>query len=535
MYNSRKIIMILAASAFTVGAMAQDGTRDNGVKMYNYGKYKSAEAVLTPLAATDPLANYYLGLSYLESGDVATAGTTFSKYPEDPANISGTARVAFAGKDVAKGMQIAKDLAAKGKKKEWIQEKYAADAIAHSEGGDYHQAITWYTDVLTKTDDADTHIGMGDAYRKIPGGGGDAMNNYEHVTEKDPKNSLGFTHIGDLWYEAHNYQSALDNYAKAKDADATNPMPYKALANAYTRSGRYQLALDNIKTYIKLSDNTLADKLEYERALYRAQSSCDAASYAKDLLSKEQLTNDNKIEVTGILGYSEADCGDSTDALKNLRSYFSMQDPKKIMSGDYIQLGKLMLKLDMLDSAGFYYTKGISGDTAQNKSDVYRQIAEAFKTKKDYCKSADWYNNLIKANPETQAGDYAWRAIMYYYCKDLSNAMNAANDFAAKYPTQPSAPYWQGRCASAIDSEATTGAAVTYFIKWLDIVGPDYAKKNEMKGAYEYLLYYYYNKKDKDNMKMYIDKIKAIDPNDQAVHDIEEAEKTPAAKPKAKK
>ncbi|MCW3122085.1 MAG: tetratricopeptide repeat protein [Flavipsychrobacter sp.] len=521
--------MILAASAITLGAGAQ--STSEGVKLYNYHKFKSAQAALTPLAEKDALANYYLGLSYLESGDAVTANTTFLKFPEDPANISGTARVAFVNKDAAKGMQIAKGLAAKGKKKDWVQEKYAADAITYTDGGDYQQAIAWYTDALTKTDDADIHIGLGDVYRKTSGGGGNAMNNYEHVTEKDAKNSLAFTRIGDLWYEAHNYPSALDNYAKAKDADATNPLPYKELANAYTRSGRYQQALENIKKYIDLSDNTASDKLEYLRALYRAQSSCDAAKYAQDLLNGGTLNNENKTEAMGILGYSQADCGDSVQALKNLRSYFGMQDPKKIMSGDYIQLGRLFLKLDMLDSAGFYYTKGISGDTARNKTDVYRTIADAFKAKKDYCKSADWYDNLVKANPETQAGDYAWRAIMFYYCKDLNKAMAASNEFFAKYPTQPSAPYWQARTAAAIDSEATTGGAVPYYIKWLDVVGPNYEKKNDLKAAYEYLMYYYYNKKDKENVKMYIEKVRTVDPANKAASEIEAADKVPAVKP----
>lgn len=527
MYNMKKIVMILLASAITMSASAQ-GSKEDGIKMYNYHKYQSAQKILTPLAATDAMANYYLGLSYLDAGDAATAGTTFAKYPEDPANISGMARVAFVNKDIAKGTQICKDLAAKSKKKEWIQEKYAADAITYTSGGDYHQAITWYTEALTKNDNPETHIGLGDVNRKIPGGGGPAMDNYESVTSKDPKNSLALTRIGDLWYEAQNYQSALDNYAKAKEADPSNPLPYKSLADAYTRAGQYQKALENIKKYYELSDKIVSDKELYAEGLYRAQSYCEAVTFSKEFMQSNQLNGDLKTEVTGILGFSEAQCGDSTEALKYLRTYFQLKNGKSIPAPAYIEFGKLFMKLDMLDSAGFYYAKGIAGDTAQNKTDIYRTIAEAFKTKKEYCKSADWYNNLVKANPETQPGDYAWRAIMYYYCKDLDKAMSAANDFATKYPTQPSASYWQGRCAAAIDSEATTGGAVPYFIKWLDVVGPDYPKKNEMKGAYEYLLYYYYNKKDKDNVKMYIDKIKAIDPNDKAALDIEAAEKAPA-------
>ena len=122
-YKMKNIMMAIAITACSLGATAQETTQD-GIKMYNYKKYQSAERILTPLAAKDPIANYYLGLSYLEAGNLAQAGTTFAKFPEDPANISGTARVAFASKDKVKGMQIAKDLAAKSKKKDWVQEIY---------------------------------------------------------------------------------------------------------------------------------------------------------------------------------------------------------------------------------------------------------------------------------------------------------------------------------------------------------------------------------------------------------------------------
>ncbi len=535
-YNMSRVMIIFCAMAFAFSANAQS-TLDNGIKMYNYKRLQSARSILEPLAAADPQANYYLGLTYLESGDPSKANATFAKFPEDPANISGTARVAFATKDAAKGMQIAKGLAGKVKKKEWIPEKYAADAITYTTGGDYQQAIAWYKDVLTKNDDASTHIALGDAYRKISGGGGEAMDNYESVTAKDPKNSLALSRIGDLWYEANNYPSALENYARAKDADSTNPLPYKALAYAYQRSAKYQLALQNMKKYMKLSDNALPDKLNYSALLYLAQSYCEAVGYVGDILSKEQVTQDQKIELTGILGYSQAECGDSVKALQTLRSYFSMQTASKIKPGDYIQLGKLFLKLGMLDSAGVYYNKGIAGDTAQNKTDVYRQIAEAFRQKKDWCKSGDWYNNLIKSNPNTQPLDYFYRGYTYYYCRSYDAALNAFTEFENKYP-QPPAYYWHARTLAAVDSEAMTGAATPYFTKWIDSVGQDYykqggSKKSDMRTAYEYLLAVSFNKKEKENIKMYEDKLREVDPDDGVLKQIEGAEKSGSAPKKA--
>jgi hypothetical protein len=527
----KKSILILTTVFLSAGAWAQ-GTLDEGIKMYNYKKYATAQRILSPLAEKDAMANYYLGLTYLGNGELDKAGAIFSKFPEDPANMSGNARVAFAKKDAAKGNQMVKDIAAKGKKKDWAQEKYAADAITYSEGGDYNQAVTWYKDVLTKNvNEMSTHIGIGDAYRKVPGGGGEAMTNYEFVTDKDPKNSLAYSRIGDLWYDARNYQSALDNYAKAKDADASNPLPYRSLADAYSRSNRYKLALENIKKYLELSDNTQNDQIDYARILYLAQSYCDAAGKSKELLSS-QLTPANKTEMYGILGFSQAECGDSVEAMKNIRTYLSMQNPKQITPGAYIQYGKLLLKLNMLDSASYYYSKGVAGDTTSNKTDVYRQIAEAFKAKKEYCKSADWYDNLITANPSTQPGDYAWRVIMFYYCKDYSRGMKAADDFATKHADQPSAPYWQGRVQMAIDSDATTGSAAPYLEKWFATTGEK--KPSDLKSAYIYLMYYYYHKEDKTNLGVYKEKLRAIDPTNKSLLEIEEAEKAPAGKTKTK-
>jgi len=525
---------MLATVCYAIGAGAQ--TVDDGIKQYNYENYQKAQTILAPLAAGSALANYYLGLSYLEQGDKATALSTFAKFPEDPANISGTARVAFENKEVAKGMQIAKDLAAKSKKKEWIQEKYAADAITYTEGGEYQQAIAWYKDALTKTDDASTHIGLGDAYRKVPGGGGEAMNNYEHVTEKDNKNSLGFSRIGDLWMEAKTPKSALENYEKAKDSDPTNPLPYRSLADVYSRSGQYQKALENARKYYELSDKTRAVKMKYAANLFLAKSACEAAQMSEELLRDEQDTK-KRTQLYGILGFSQGDCGDSIKAIDNIRTYLSMQDPKKITSGDYLQIGRLYMKAGMLDSAGFYYNKGIEGDTAQNKTDIYRQIAEAYKSKKDYVNAGKWYDNLVKANPNTQALDYFWRGYLLYVTSNYQKANDAFQEFETKYPDEKTAIYWHGRVAAAIDSMGETGLALPYFTKWLEMVGPNYEKKNDMKIALEYTVLAYYKKKDKDNLKTYTDKLLAVDPNNSLVKQISDADKANNApkKPAPKK
>ena len=86
-------IVLIAAMALGFQASAQ--SLEEGVKMYQYERYQSAKKILTPLAASSPAANYYLGLSELALENTNEAKTIFSKYAEDAANMAGLARVAF--------------------------------------------------------------------------------------------------------------------------------------------------------------------------------------------------------------------------------------------------------------------------------------------------------------------------------------------------------------------------------------------------------------------------------------------------------
>ena len=529
--NMKKTIVVLAATA--MGFTAQAQTLESGIKMYNYHRWQSAQKILQPLAATDARANYYLGLSYLDLNDVNNAGACFIKFPEDAANISGLAMVAFAQKDTAKAMHILRDLAAKAKKKEYEQLRFAAEAIIHSQGGDYMQAIVWDSMAVKRgAKDGTIFITLGDAFRKIQGGGGSAMDNYEHARDAETCNSLACSRIGDLWFDATNYKLALDNYSKAKECDATNPLPYKALAEAFQRSGRYDKAMENMQQYMKLSDNSFLDKKMNAEILYQSKNYCDAIKQAKELMAVNPIADSVKIELYGIIGFSQPFCNDSLAAVDNIRKYFSMQNPSKIRSAAYIDFGKLWLKLNELDSAAVYYALGLQADTAADKTETYRQLADAFKAKKNYTKSAEWYNNLVRSNPNTQAADYAWRSIMYYYCGDYMNGLSTSQEFIKKYPEQPSSYLYAAKSAANIDSTDTSGLAVPFYDQWLEKVGPNYDKKNELKSAYGYELTFYFNKEDKDKVAIVKEKLRALDPNDKYLKQIEDLEKE-AAKQKA--
>src|ERR1043165_1985957 len=124
----KKLVVIMAAMVFTTGVFAQSA---EGVKMYKYERYQSAMNALQGEAGSNALANYYAGLSQIGLGDLEAAKTTFSKHPEDPANMAGLARIAFEQGKVTEGTQMATAVANMAKKKNWEPLRYAADAITY--------------------------------------------------------------------------------------------------------------------------------------------------------------------------------------------------------------------------------------------------------------------------------------------------------------------------------------------------------------------------------------------------------------------
>lgn len=523
-----KQLILIAATVLSVGAQAQ--TVNDGIKMYQYERYESAKKALAPLMNNDPKANYYYGLCILQLGNADAAKSIFSKFPENYANISGIARVAFVQKNVTEGTTIATALAAKAKKREWEQLKYAADAITYTSGGDVNLAIEWYTKALAFHDSADIRIALGDAYQKLQSGGGKAMDNYESVVAKEPSNSLAYSRVGKLWYGSKNYKLALENWDKAQKADPENPLPYGDLADAYSYTGKYELAKQNLEKYLQLSDQTTDDIMRYAEILYLCKDYSGAAAKAQELISKGV----SKASLFGLLAFSQMELKQFSDALKNVRIFIGNHGDKKIYPDDYRNIARIMLGNNLPDSANYYFNAALSADESPNKADAYRQNADALRGAKEYSIAAQWYKKLSAEFPDQmRATDYFyWGYCLYYGSRDFGAAGTVFEQMETKFPDQPSAPYWRGRAAAAIDSEAKAGTAVPHYEKWLSIKSEGYERKpGDLKQAYEYLIIYNYNKGDKEATKKYMDALEAVDPNDALLKQLKDAGSKPAAKP----
>lgn len=526
----KQIIVTVAAAVMAFNATAQ--SLEEGMKMYRYERYASAKKVLQPLSATDPMANYYYGLAELELGNVEAARQAFVKYPDDYANLGGMARVKFATEGEAAGMQAAKALVDM-KKREWTPKRYAADAINYSKGGDKQQAVNWYTEVLEKMNTPEILVATGDAYLQLPTGGGQAMTHYEKAVEKDVQNSLAYSRIGKLMYNAKNYDVALENWKKANEADPTNPLPYYDMANAYTYVGKFDLAKQNMEKYLQYSDKSTEDMIRYAEILYQSKDYKGAISTINDLKSK----GIDKPNFYGILGFSYAEDADSAagvKALENLRTYFEKQAPEKLTSEAYRKLGQVYMRNNMSADANTAFNKALEKETPENKINVYRDIAEGFRMGRDWVNGGAWYEKLVTDFPDqATANDYYWGGICFYYSssnskgvdptQQLNKAVAIFDKMIEKFPEQQIGYYWRAKSYAGLDPEGEKGLAVADFEKWLTM-DPEAAKKADklIPFAYQYLALVSYKKDDKANAIKYADLVLAMDPTNEFAKQVKD-------------
>lgn len=515
----KQFLVTVAAAALALNVSAQ--SLDEGMKMYRYERYETAKKILKPLAANNAQANYYYGLAMLETGDLNEALATFVKYPEDYANIGGTVRVKFAKDGEEAGMQAANNLADMGKRRDYENKRYAADAVNYAKGGNKQLAVDWYNEVLEKMVTPELLVATGDAYLQLSTGGGKAMDHYEKAVAKDPANSLAYSRMGKLMYSARNYEKALEHWAKAKEADPSNPLPYRDMAEAYTYVGKYSVAKENIEKYYELSDKTVEDKIRYAEILYLAQ------DYDKAISIINELQNEGveRANFSGILAFSYLEKKDSVSAVKaleNARTYFSQKEKKDITKDAYMKYGQIYLRNENADSANWAFNQALSMDQSDDKIAVYREIAENYRKNRDWMNAGKWYDRIYKDfGEDVSATDYFWGGYSYYLSANQpdvdTNAMLIKADtiygtMIGKFPEQPSGYYWRGRVNASMDSEGEKCLAEPYFTQWLDLEVEGAEKSDRDKQvAYQYLSLCKYRNAAYEDAKKYAELVLAID------------------------
>ncbi|MFB6455211.1 hypothetical protein ACE38W_08080 [Chitinophaga sp. Hz27] len=572
--NRRKSLIVAMLCAASGSAMAQ--SVDDGLKDLYYGKNLSAKQNFEKVIAAKPTedkAYYYMGIAQLAMGDQAGAAATFQKglqaVPTSALLQVGMGRLDLIKGDAAAAKQKFDAASAATQGRDGDVARAIADASTEIKGGDRAYALTVMEKLLNNegrkkkevyTATAADYIELGDAYRYLGGeNGGKAIGAYDKALEVDQNNAEAVMKQGLVNYNAHLRPEAVADWTKATNMDPNYAPAFYELFLFYTTPKKDQLDWDRaagyLESYMKVADPADKTKLQYLDA--------SVAFFKKDYdkaISKGQAAIPGADAATAdklnlLVGDAYLQKGDSLNAKKVMDEYVAKAG-SNLGVQDYKLLNTIYLRLKSSDSAtqagytekGLEYLEKFASMDTTKEPEAYNAVAEAYKSARKFEKAGEWYlkaNDLRVANKETlQAIDYYLPAQMYYYYGATAKpqdtvALNKADELYGKMievkPDFILGYYYRGMANYAKDQQGQSGIAKPFFEKYVEVAGADAAKnKNYLTNAYTYLLLYYYNKEDKENMNAYMDKLLSVDPTNVTVKEIKanmSAREKPAGKP----
>ncbi|SFD13675.1 Tetratricopeptide repeat-containing protein [Chitinophaga sp. CF118] len=565
---TRRKSLIVAMLCVANGAMAQ--SVEDGLKDLYYGKYETArqdfDKVITA-KPTEDKAYYYQGIALLGLNDQAGAAAAFQKglqaVPTSPLLQVGLGRLDLLKGDAAAAKQKFEAASTVTQGRDGDVARAIADASADIKGGDRGYAVSIMERLLNNegrkkkeqyTAKAVDYIELGDAYRQLGGeNGGKAINTYEKALELEPNRAEAVMKQGLVNYNAKLLQDAVNDFTKATNMDPQYAPALYELYQFYITKTKAQFSLENAAKYLEQYMAVVgegAGKLENEynlAAISFYKKDYDAAiTKAKAVLPT--ATEGYKDKFTLLLTDAYLQKGDTATGKQVIDEYVKSVGEAKLQPNDY-KLLSAIYQAKTKDSAqavindslaSLYLEKYALADTAKDV-EKYRNVAETFKSMRDFKRAAQWYGKLVTDFTDEQntgkIQDQFFKGTWEIYAREYDLADSTFGSFVAKYPTQEAlGTYWRGRANMAKDADAKLGAALPHFQHFFEIKGEEKVNKPALlMFPYQYLMIYYYNKDDLTNMKTWMDKVVSLDPNNATVKAIQEnlANRAKTAKPAA--
>lgn len=561
--NKRKIFIIALLCVAATSVWAQ--SVEDGLKELYYGRYETARQAFEKAAAAKPddRAYYYQGIAVLGLENKDAAAAVFQKglqaVPNSPLLQVGMGRIDLINGNAAAAKQKfdAASTATNGANGDVA--RAIADANTVVKGGDRGYALSVMEKLLNNegrkkkeqyTPTAADYIELGDAYRSLGGeNGGKAISTYEKALEVDPKNAEAVMKQGLVNYNAKLLQEAVNDFNKATQVDPAYAPAYYELYEFYITPTKNQLSLENASKYLQKYMEVVGPgtgKLENEYNLaaiaFYNKNYDEAINKAKSVLP--QAKDAYKGKLTRLLADAYLQKGDSVNAKATMDAYAQEVGPDKLEVLDYKELSAIYSRFkapdstqqDTIDKQALEYLEKYATEDTTKDVARFEEVAQAYADAHAFDKAGDWYKKVLALKQELKdsvvAIDYYHVGQNYYLgagattppdSAALNKADSAFATLAEKFPDITTGHYWRGTVNMAKDEKAEKGIALPYFQKYLSMAEGDPAKnKVGLTRAYTYILIYYYNKEDKANIQTYMDKLSALDPNNETVKQIKE-------------
>jgi tetratricopeptide (TPR) repeat protein len=536
--------------------LAQDN--EIGMKALDAEKYCLAQETFEKIAGTNPgQGNYYLGQMHLRMGKPDLAKAAFEKGlaadPKALVNKVGIGAATLAKGDRAAGMAILDEIIKTTKAKDLDVLVAAAEACTGYLDAnkmkptypttDPAKAIEWIelakALAIKNKVPARAEFGLikGDALL-VKGEAGPAVSGYEDATSINANMGKAYLRIANIYWGGRNLEQATKYFQNAIDLDADYAPAFREFAKLYFWAKQYKPAAKFMDLFVEKMGKCASD----EQRLVATKYSFVAGNNEKVKKDLEDLRGSNEPTIWRMDGWSAFRTGDYPRAAQSMTKFFELA-PQKAELDDYKYLGNSLMKVTPTDTAKAVATleKAAELDTVENG---YRDIAKMYQGAKRYLDAAAYFDKSIKRDGKRSSiNDMVTMGLMYYntalgirpagadslnmlarkrdmFKKSIpafEQAVVKDSNYVASYRYIAGANYYQYSQIESLEN----GYGIPYYEKFVSKIekGDDKMKadnKAPLLTAYKILgSYQVLNKKDNAKAIEYMDKVLAIDPNDE--------------------
>jgi tetratricopeptide (TPR) repeat protein len=395
------------------------------------------------------------------------------------------------------------------KKKNHVTDLYIGKAYTYAPDPKIAEALTHLEKAKALNEkDAQVFLALGDAYRAQMKNS-EAFSAYRTAYDLDKTLIRSLVELGKINKLSKAYPEAIEEYNKVIALDANYGPAYRERAEAYQAwawssskeyEARIKQALENYEKYMDLTDRSLESRLRHADFLYLAKDFKALEAEANEMAKLDKVN----ARVLRYLAYSAFENGNFSASAQALKDFMAKVEPSRIISQDYLYLGRAQVKDTAQLAAGMAnITKAVEMDSTN--AEVMSEIAQAFYKARKYEDAAKAYEIAMK-NPEVALLDYFYLGSSYYFdygakkAADLnpSNELLVKADSAFSYlvqraPTTHQGWLFRGRINRLLDgAEDEKGLGVPFFEKYVNLVTvekPELAAANgaNLIQAYTYL------------------------------------------------
>ncbi|MCX6230620.1 MAG: tetratricopeptide repeat protein [Bacteroidetes bacterium] len=526
--NKLKIFNVLVILILCIGFVnaQQDPYGEKLLKMNQFRTAKSYFLKKIADKPNDTYTYYYLGETYFELKKIDSADFYYQKglvlNPNDIYCNIGNAKIQLEKGNIDGGKKTLERAHYLSKYKDVKIDALIADALISTTNKQYELAIEYLQKAieLDKTKSI-IHIVSGDL-NSFKNNIGEAANDYERAIYYDKLCVEAYYKLGKIYFGARNFKESNKAFENALSIDSTYIPAWRDLAEMDYNYGLYQKASEAFMKYIQLTEPDLNDHIRYATILFFNK------EYAKSLAETESalVKDPDNFVMKRLKAYNLFETKDYIRSLTAINDYLKTTGEGKKIAMDYEYYGKILSKNSQDSLAIGAYESAINMDST--KVNLYENIGNSYEKLKKFDKAVFNYEKLISYKLNPLSSDYFFLGKSSYFAAGmLTNAADsliksqflqkADTSFSKVAELSPSSYigfFWKARTNSMIDLNSALASAKPWYEKAIVILENNPEKyKKELLEAYEYICIYYYNVKDFEQAKVFLNKILAIDAN----------------------